>query len=919
MYLLPQSKIPPRIKAVPLEICYHKLMPEFSGDTGSGIEKKIYERDTATLNHLRTNFQRVFVPLGNALLANPEHQSHIQHTLDPDQAKNLRINLNSDFYALEELKRARRFGSNLTEKSIKKLRINSSFNAHLTAILTADGPTVSQYLDHYWEKTSKTAQERISEGKFDYIPTLIIGAGVGGITVASEAAKYSPELAQNQILVIDQGHQPGGPFAVPEGPAWDLNSANFFGPTQLADIISSIGSPRDYAQAPTRHYPGERVGIAATRSGDINQVADYLPNLSQISHELYSNNEEFQRLMSTQLAMLTDNVALDTKVTKVTRNKKSNTARDGSYEVDLEMTNPKTKAIVKKTITTDSIIVASGGGEAKSGLDETDPNTIKVMTEGKDVPEGYFPKYSSTLEAFKALSSRKTGVGRQAIGETVVVIGNKNSMDTVVEALGALADINDESTNSQVKIKDIVIVGDVPDNCEDLILDKIKGRPRYAKVANLFQRQGQANLVRVYRDRAKQLEFLESMDDLPVQDRKMLVKTQNGGYVRDRQGFRLFADNVINAGGFKSDIDKVFDELIPEKEGTKIIKNVGDGNRQIIDFVRNPSIEKGLTVDFDPNFLYRYGRIKILDIVPNEGLDPDLSSCKIELSNPFDREDFESVKYFTTVEFLKENFRRLRTKIQTLTFPGNTFSEVLKPIVLPDSNSISIADRLGQENIYFTGTSSRPAYNAEKISTLPEGSQQVLERVGTENAVAVGFRGPDTAAFARKFFRDNFYPNEPEPENRPIRRIKQTLDTQNTSDIPYAIDPQKKPHLMRGSDWQTVVLAQAGYELQADEFLDTNGLPLTDTIECRIVQSKEGGFSVFYPIPVCPSIAAEIEQVLIDEMVQTGIYEALNNRTKIPENFVPVAKLNLAINRGRIAPNLSSISRELNLRNRPKN
>ena len=70
------------------------------------------------------------------------------------------------------------------------------------------------------------------------------------------------------------------------------------------------------------------------------------------------------------------------------------------------------------------------------------------------------------------------------------------------------------------------------------------------------------------------------------------------------------------------------------------------------------------------------------------------------------------------------------------------------PLNLPTNEAVPVADTLSTDpNVLILGTASRPQFDQlAKLSQLPKEPRDALLRNGAENAVAIGFRAPDTQA-----------------------------------------------------------------------------------------------------------------------------------------------------------------------------
>ena len=204
---------------------------------------------------------------------------------------------------------------------------------------TADFGVTSEFLRHHFDRVSRDTLADLKDG--DYVPLIQVGLGPNGLASLGEVVRNNPELAR-QMLVIDAGDQPGGPFAIPRGSAWELNSANrrgASGPT-LPDqsAYEELKTVRAYG-SPLPWYPGERSTRSKNiRQGSINTTVDYLLVPDDLSTVRYPTNEDLQLILSLQAAMLANRVALKTKLVKSEPN--PNPEEKGEKIVTLEIESP---------------------------------------------------------------------------------------------------------------------------------------------------------------------------------------------------------------------------------------------------------------------------------------------------------------------------------------------------------------------------------------------------------------------------------------------------------------------------------------------------------------------------------------------------------------------------------------------------
>ena len=99
-------------------------------------------------------------------------------------------------------------------------------------------------------------------------------------------------------------------------------------------------------------------------------------------------------------------------------------------------------------------------------------------------------------------------------------------------------------------------------------------------------------------------------------------------------------------------------------------------------------------------------------------------------------------------------------------------------VVLPTNPGVSVADQLiADPDVIFVGTASRDGFGGtDKIAQLPRQASVALRNNGVENAVAIGFRTPDTRAAIRLKF-GNWERNRGELIAR--EREKTVIDTES--------------------------------------------------------------------------------------------------------------------------------------------
>jgi hypothetical protein len=581
-----------------------KLQSEFTQkELGGNLE---------AFKYMQGNFVEVMFPLVESLRANPNTSREIAVYLGNGRKFEQRLG---------QLKKQRDL-SKIEENYLRSVERLSLFNPYLVACAAVKPEITSEYLKIYFEKLSNSSKAQIQEGS--YVPLIQIGTGPNGLAGIGEIVRNNPDLA-NSMLVIDSGKQPGGPFAVPNGAAWNLNSANARGAsvrvlpdqseTQEELTVRGFGSP-------LRYFPGERKRESTIREGSINATVDFLTVPDEISSKRYATNQELQLVLAMQAALLVKNLALETEIIKIEPNQDKDLQGDKIVTLRIKEEGNSSREV---KIRTDAIFCSSGLGEPTYGfpIDDT-KQAQQILQEQKD---DEFPKLSTTLEAFNALADIENP--RKIKGNTVVIYGGGNSADTLLEYFGNLFNGSNDSVK---KIQKIYV----------LLPGELSPRPRYAQIKDLTPRNGNPNLIEFINVKVADVAY-ESNAGEPS-NRRLILLDKDGEIIKDASGADVISDCVIAATGFKSKLNKILE-----------------------DYARAIS---------SPN--------------------------------------------------------------------GNELKEKL---TLPTNPDITVAETLSRDsNILIVGTASSSNFNSEKLAQLPRLAREALLRNGAENAVAIGFRGPDTQA-----------------------------------------------------------------------------------------------------------------------------------------------------------------------------
>jgi len=502
-----------------------------------------------SFDYVRGRFVASIYPLVECLRSDPRSRPRIQKFLSTsgvDKKPRNRYELR-----LSALEKQRGGGLDPIERSyLETVALNSLFTPYLVACANSEPEITRAYLRHHFKTLTEKTKAKLKDG--DYFPLLQIGLGPNGLTALGEIVRINPNLAKS-TLIVDSGSQPGGPFAVPDGPAWKLNSANPRGAntrTLSQDFVplppSSPASVRSYG-SPLRFYPGERNSdqegqLEPIRRGDINTSVDWSILPSDISDARYANNQDLQTVLALQTATVANNLALETKVVSIEKNPNPNSK--GDKLVTLEIKEPNGIRIVK--VTTDAVICATGLGEPTYGF-PIKPGSVEERIINSSKKAKGFPKISTTLEAFNAISA-ETGE-RYFPGKRIAIWGIGNSAETLTELLGGLFDKGPDFVNSIEKIY-IIAEGSISD------------RPRYASLRDLLSRGINPNLVEIVDGRVTGVDYsLESSLSKSLDPQEKKLRLYNGNNpILDNSGEVIIVDSGIAATGFKPTIGKILQD-----------------------------------------------------------------------------------------------------------------------------------------------------------------------------------------------------------------------------------------------------------------------------------------------------------------------------------------------------------------------
>lgn len=120
-------------------------------------------------------------------------------------------------------------------------------------------------------------------------------------------------------------------------------------------------------------------------------------------------------------------------------------------------------------------------------------------------------------------------------------------------------------------------------------------------------------------------------------------------------------------------------------------------------------------------------------------------------------------------------------------------------VSLPSNPGFGIADTLLKDNdVLIVGTASRADFtNSNKLGQLPPSAREALLRNGSENAVAIGFRTPDTRAAIRRQFEGKDITRMADIQKVSRNRLIDISKGTRANSIPVSIDMGRLPQTRR--------------------------------------------------------------------------------------------------------------------------
>ena len=731
----------------------------------------ILPKNREVFRYLHRRFELIFKPL----LWTFEQDSILWETMEEylqvERAEDGRVISNKQapyIQRIRELEKQREL-TDIEREYLKTIEYISLFNPYLVALANADKGAVGEVLHHHFDSLSKDTIESLEDGQ--YVPAIVAWTWPSGVTALWEIGRNNAELL-SQALIIDDAKYPGGPFAIPNGPAWELNSANrrweawYTLPEKPANTTAELQTVRAYGASVGRRYPGEREPWSDIRQGSINSTVDWLITPDDISDTRYPINQDEALVIQMQVALLARRIALKTRIIIIEPN--TDTSKKWDKIVTLDIPSKWWRKTIR--IYTDACIGNFWLWRPNYWFKLEGSRAKKIIDDETQKWDMSFPRLSTTLEAFRAFSDKT--IEKQSPGKSLVIYGNGNSCDTLLEYIGNLFEWWNKAVRSVEKIY-VITTWD------------FSKRPRYRKLVDLFARNGKANLVEVVKSRVGDVGREETGEE--TIDSKINAYDQNGNII-SIWWVPIRADSAIAATGFTPEFNKIFRA------------------------------------------------------------------------------------------YLKPGERFADTKWETGVSP-------LSPILLPTNPDVAVWEYLTADpNIIILGTSSNPRFNLEKFAQLPELPRNALLRNGAENAVAIGFRAPDTQAAINIWLAERDIILQDNPDIHPTTIY--TLDGMNGTTEPIQIQKPVKQSYKLPRDinrYKFLLSTLINYEFGKGRYeIKTPTLQSTG-LNFIISQNAQGIIVLDFSSPIPSDFRKKIEEVFQMEDIQAYIYaefKAIRGRDK---------------------------------------
>lgn len=307
-------------------------------------------------------------------------------------------------YAKPFLERRSEFTENTQDDEENHRTLTAFFSSVLSSERTRE--LFNTTLDRAADVESQKIADALA-ANYTYVPTLIIGSGLGGTIYASELRHENPEA---KILTIDSSKRLGGQFAEAEAAALALNSR-------------------------TRPQDNDTPGVPGN-PGNLNPLGPHaVVQLPDITGDTYATQEAFATAIRANKLMANPTLlnATATKYEIIPESKRINS--NAKYKVTIEYSGPG--GAKNLTIVTDQIRQLTGNGEeAFPFLDAGDTQTTEIISKAREeFASGVIPLVMHSSWAYKLLGDRSNPFPRRAFTGDVAVAGANDSAKTNIENL----------------------------------------------------------------------------------------------------------------------------------------------------------------------------------------------------------------------------------------------------------------------------------------------------------------------------------------------------------------------------------------------------------------------------------------------------------------------------------------------------
>ncbi len=225
---------------------------------------------------------------------------------------------------------------------------------------------------------------------------------------------------------------------------------------------------------------------------------------------------------------------------------------------------------------------------------------------------------------------------------------------------------------------------------------------------------------------------------------------------------------------------------------------------------------------------------------------------------------------------------------------------------LPTNPGFGIANSLiNDPDVLIVGTGSDADFkNTFKLAQLPGDARNALNRNGVENAVAIGFRTPDTRAATRiKFANKELGASELRIDRSPMLADIDSVIEEPVAEVKL-VPAQTLPQVRRDVDANSSTLTALFLDALPDTRLGAGGMLLdpsspeaSQSYDIRIqFDSASGVFRITSGMPLPKGVLMSVEKAVDDPYFQAYGLKALQGRRNNQRGL----EVSLAFSRGRI-------------------